>query len=152
MQIKIVNKSPYDNPFYATEGAAGMDLKAHIESSITLAPLERTLVKTGLFMELPMGYEAITEEDKHALSTILQLEDCFPVWLPSDVENAFLNEFCMETLWPVFHSIVDTYNEKPTRWWDNEDQTHVSNLFCAFLVNFHHTTLKFSLCLCVSLP
>ncbi len=58
MQIKIVNKSPYDNPFYATEGAAGMDLKAHIESPITLAPLERTLVKTGLFIELPMGYEA----------------------------------------------------------------------------------------------
>ncbi len=58
MQIKIVNKSPYDNPFYATVGAAGMDLKAHMEEAVTLEPLERTLIKTGLFMELPMGYEA----------------------------------------------------------------------------------------------
>lgn len=58
MQVKIVNKSPYDNPFYATEGAAGMDLKAHMESPISLAPLERKLIKTGLYIELPMGYEA----------------------------------------------------------------------------------------------
>lgn len=58
MQIKIVNKSNHPLPHYGTEAAAGVDLRANIESPITLKPLERTLVKTGLFIELPVGYEA----------------------------------------------------------------------------------------------
>lgn len=58
MKIKIVNKSNHPLPHYGTEAAAGVDLRANIEASITLKPLERTLVKTGLFMELPVGYEA----------------------------------------------------------------------------------------------
>ncbi|MBL1232234.1 MAG: dUTP diphosphatase [Flavobacteriales bacterium] len=58
MKIKIVNKSNHPLPYYGTEAAAGVDLRANIEASITLKPLERTLVKTGLFMELPVGYEA----------------------------------------------------------------------------------------------
>ncbi|MDF1675941.1 MAG: dUTP diphosphatase [Vicingaceae bacterium] len=58
MKIKIVNKSNHPLPHYGTEAAAGVDLRANIETPITLKPLERTLVKTGLFMELPVGYEA----------------------------------------------------------------------------------------------
>ncbi len=58
MQIKIVNKSNHPLPHYGTEAAAGVDLRANIETPITLKPLERTLVKTGLFIELPVGYEA----------------------------------------------------------------------------------------------
>ncbi|MFT6814686.1 MAG: dUTP pyrophosphatase [Sphingobacteriales bacterium] len=58
MKIRIINKSMNDLPSYATESSAGMDLRAAIESSITLGPLERKLVGTGLFMELPHGYEA----------------------------------------------------------------------------------------------
>lgn len=58
MQIKIVNKSNHPLPHYGTEAAAGVDLRANIEVPITLKPLERTLVKTGLFIELPVGYEA----------------------------------------------------------------------------------------------
>jgi dUTP pyrophosphatase len=58
MKIRIINKSMNDLPSYATESSAGMDLRAAIESSITLGPLERKLVGTGLFMELPQGYEA----------------------------------------------------------------------------------------------
>ena len=58
MKIKIVNKSNHPLPHYGTEAAAGVDLRANIETSITLKPLERTLVKTGLFIELPVGYEA----------------------------------------------------------------------------------------------
>jgi len=58
MKIKIVNKSNHPLPYYGTEAAAGVDLRANIEASITLKPLERTLVKTGLFIELPVGYEA----------------------------------------------------------------------------------------------
>lgn len=57
-QVKIVNKSEFDLPAYATELSAGMDIKANIEESITLKPLERAMVATGLFIELPAGYEA----------------------------------------------------------------------------------------------
>lgn len=56
--VKIINKSGNELPAYATTEAAGMDLRAHLETAITLQPLERMLVPTGLFMELPTGYEA----------------------------------------------------------------------------------------------
>lgn len=58
MQIKIINKSQHPLPNYETNASAGMDLRANLTESITLKPLERTLVKTGLFIELPIGYEA----------------------------------------------------------------------------------------------
>lgn len=58
MQIKIINKSAHALPHYETIASAGMDLRANITESITLQPLERTIVKTGLFIELPIGYEA----------------------------------------------------------------------------------------------
>ena len=59
MQIKIVNKSHHPLPKYETQQSAGMDLRAFLpEGPITLRPMERGLVKTGLFMELPVGYEA----------------------------------------------------------------------------------------------
>ncbi|MCQ0112379.1 dUTP pyrophosphatase [Zhouia amylolytica] len=58
MTIKIINKSQHDLPNYETEASAGMDLRANLEEPITLKPLERTIVKTGLFIELPVGYEA----------------------------------------------------------------------------------------------
>jgi len=58
MIIKIVNKSNNALPKYSTAQAAGMDLKANILKDINLKPLERTLVTTGLFIELPVGYEA----------------------------------------------------------------------------------------------
>ena len=58
MKVKIVNKSKHGLPHYQTNQSAGMDLKANIDSSISLKPLERVLVKTGVFIELPLGYEA----------------------------------------------------------------------------------------------
>lgn len=58
MQIKIINTSQHELPNYETIASAGMDLRANLIESITLHPLERTLVKTGLFIELPMGLEA----------------------------------------------------------------------------------------------
>jgi dUTP pyrophosphatase len=58
MQIKIVNKSKHALPEYATEHSAGMDLRANLSESVTLKPLERKLIPTGLFIELPEGYEA----------------------------------------------------------------------------------------------
>ena len=58
MQVRIINKSKHDLPEYATEYSAGIDLRANIEEEIVLKPLERVLVKTGLFIELPKGYEA----------------------------------------------------------------------------------------------
>ena len=58
MKVNIVNKSKHELPHYATSQSAGMDLRANLEEAILLKPLQRTLVKTGLFMELPIGYEA----------------------------------------------------------------------------------------------
>jgi dUTP pyrophosphatase len=58
MNIQIINKSKHATPNYETEGAAGMDLRANIEEPITLKPLERAIVKTGLFIALPIGFEA----------------------------------------------------------------------------------------------
>jgi dUTP pyrophosphatase len=53
--IKIVNKSNFETPRYATPDSAGFDLRANIESNIILKPFERTLIKTGIFMEIPKG-------------------------------------------------------------------------------------------------
>ncbi len=58
MKIKIVNHSQHALPEYGTKAAAGVDLRANIDTPISLKPLERTLVPTGLFMEIPEGYEA----------------------------------------------------------------------------------------------
>lgn len=58
MQINIINKSGHPLPKYETIASAGMDLRASISESIVLKPLERALIKTGLFIELPLGYEA----------------------------------------------------------------------------------------------
>ncbi|MEN8704012.1 MAG: dUTP diphosphatase [Polaribacter sp.] len=58
MNVQIINKSKHATPNYETEGAAGMDLKANIEDVITLKPLERAIIKTGLFIALPIGFEA----------------------------------------------------------------------------------------------
>ena len=58
VRVRIINNSNNPLPEYATEGAAGMDIRAHLESSLTLKPMERFLVPTGIFIELPKGYEA----------------------------------------------------------------------------------------------
>ncbi|MBQ8812608.1 MAG: dUTP diphosphatase [Bacteroidales bacterium] len=58
MKVKIVNKSSFPTPAYATEKSAGMDLKADIPEPIVLAPLERAMIPTGLFIALPDGTEA----------------------------------------------------------------------------------------------
>jgi dUTP pyrophosphatase len=56
--VKIINHSPYELPQYATEHAAGMDLRAFIPEPVELKPLQRFLIPTGLYIELPSGYEA----------------------------------------------------------------------------------------------
>lgn len=58
MEVKIINKSKHALPEYATSSSAGMDLRANIEQPIILKPFERKLVPTGLFIELPVGFEA----------------------------------------------------------------------------------------------
>ncbi len=58
LSVKIVNTSPYLLPAYATVGSAGVDLHADLEAPILLKPLERKVIPTGLYMELPIGYEA----------------------------------------------------------------------------------------------
>jgi dUTP pyrophosphatase len=58
LKVQIVNKSTHALPAYATAGSSGMDLRAFIPSPLTLAAMERILVPTGLFVEIPEGYEA----------------------------------------------------------------------------------------------
>lgn len=58
MKIKIVNRSSNELPKYATSASAGVDLRANLDEEIVLKSMERTLVPTGLYMEIPAGYEA----------------------------------------------------------------------------------------------
>lgn len=58
VNVKIINKSTNELPGYATEGSAGMDIRASLSETIVMKPMERCLVSTGLFIELPDGYEA----------------------------------------------------------------------------------------------
>lgn len=58
MKIKIVNRSKHNLPAYETVHSAGMDLKANLDAPVVLKPLQRALIPTGLFIELPVGYEA----------------------------------------------------------------------------------------------
>ena len=56
MNVKVINKSKHALPHYSTVASAGMDLRANIDESIYLKSLERTIVKTGIFIELPVGF------------------------------------------------------------------------------------------------
>ena len=58
MEIKIINKSPYELPAYETPLSAGLDLRANLSAPLTLQPMERKLIPTGLFIALPAGFEA----------------------------------------------------------------------------------------------
>lgn len=58
MTVRIINHSNNPLPSYATEGSSGMDVRAYLDEAIELKPLERTLIPTGLFIELPIGFEA----------------------------------------------------------------------------------------------
>lgn len=58
MEIKIVNQSGHPLPAYETEASAGMDLRAHLSEAVSLLPMQRALIPTGLFIELPVGFEA----------------------------------------------------------------------------------------------
>ncbi len=57
MKIRVVNKSKFELPEYATKSAAGLDLRANVEEVLVLKPLERVLIPTGIFMEIPQGFE-----------------------------------------------------------------------------------------------
>jgi dUTP pyrophosphatase len=58
MKVKIVNISPHQLPAYETKFSAGMDLRAHLSQPVVLKPLQRSLIPTGIFIELPQGFEA----------------------------------------------------------------------------------------------
>lgn len=58
MEIKVINRSHHELPTYSTPQSAGLDLRANLDNPITLAPLQRALIPTGLFMAIPAGYEA----------------------------------------------------------------------------------------------
>lgn len=57
LNVKIVNKSRHELPDYATDGASGMDVRAFLDSPVTIAPLQRAMIPTGLYVSIPQGYE-----------------------------------------------------------------------------------------------
>ena len=58
MKVKVINRSRHELPQYETPQSAGLDIRANVDSPVVLKPLERKLVSTGLYVELPVGYEA----------------------------------------------------------------------------------------------
>ena len=75
MDVNVLNNSKYDLPNYETTGSAGMDVRANTNEPITLEPLERRLIPTGLFLEIPTGYECQVRPRsglalKHGLSVL----------------------------------------------------------------------------------
>ena len=91
MKVKIVNKSKYPSPAYATPYSAGVDLKANIDEPITLGSLDRAMVPTGLFIQLPEGYEAQVRPRsglaaKHGLSVTNS---------PGTIDSDYRGEICV---------------------------------------------------------
>lgn len=92
MKVKIVNKSNNESPSYATVGSAGMDLRAHvIEGSITLEPMERKMIPTGIFIQLPDGYEAqIRPRSGLAIKSGISI-----INTPGTIDFDFTGEICI---------------------------------------------------------
>lgn len=91
MKVKIVNKSKYPSPAYATPYSAGVDLKANIDEPVTLGSLDRTMIPTGLFIQLPEGYEAQVRPRsglaaKHGLSVTNS---------PGTIDSDYRGEVCV---------------------------------------------------------
>ena len=108
MQIKIVNKSHHPLPKYETAQSAGMDLRAYLpEGPITLKPMERGLVKTGLFMELPAGYEAqVRPRSGLALKKGITVLNS-----PGTIDADYRGEICV-----ILMSSPATSRPKSSRW------------------------------------
>ncbi len=91
MTIKIINQSHHSLPAYETKGAAGMDLRAFIAESILLKPMERKLISTGLFVEIPFGYEAqIRPRSGLAIKRGLTLVNS-----PGTIDSDYRGELCL---------------------------------------------------------
>lgn len=91
LSVKIINRSSHPLPHYATAGSAGMDLRANLSEPITLQPLERTLIPTGLFIQLPQGYEGQVRPRsgmaiKHGITVINS---------PGTIDSDYRGEICI---------------------------------------------------------
>ena len=91
MKVKIINKSNNDLPIYSTEHAAGMDLRAYIDKPIVLGSLDRKMVPTGLFIQLPIGYEAqIRPRSGMAIKYGISV-----INTPGTIDSDFSGEICI---------------------------------------------------------
>lgn len=91
LNVKIINKSKHELPAYETVGSAGMDLRANIDEDITLASLERKIIPTGLFIQLPVGFEAQIRSRsglsiKYGITVINS---------PGTIDSDYVNECCV---------------------------------------------------------
>lgn len=91
MKINIINKSKHKLPEYATIGSAGMDLRANIDNTILLKPLERKMIPTGLYIQIPVGYEAqIRPRSGLAIKNGITMINS-----PGTIDSDFVNEWCI---------------------------------------------------------
>jgi len=91
MKVKIVNKSPFELPSYATKGSVGMDLKANIEEDIILNSLERKMIPTGIFIKLPKKYEAqIRPRSGLAIKNGITV-----INTPGTIDSDYIGEICV---------------------------------------------------------
>jgi dUTP pyrophosphatase len=98
MKVKIINKSQNPNPSYATDGSAGMDLSANNFNTIAIAPNERCIIHTGIFIELPENYEAqIRPRSGLALKKGLTVANT-----PGTIDSDFRGEICV-----ILHNISE---------------------------------------------
>ena len=101
MTIKIINKSEHKLPEYETGASAGMDLRANISEAVILKPLARAIIKTGLFIELPVGFEAqVRPRSGLAVAKLLSPNGNFNVVLPFSEETSFIALAAKEALYP----------------------------------------------------
>lgn len=119
MEIKIVNKSNHKLPEYSTEFSAGMDLRANLKESIVLKSLERKLIPTGLFIELPEGFEAQIRPRsglaiKHGISVLNT---------PGTIDSDYRGEICI--------ILVNLSNEEFT--------VNDGDRICQMIINKHET-------------
>ena len=112
MKVKIVNRSPNALPAYETTGSAGMDLRAYLSNPVTLQPLERSLIPTGLFIELPENAEAQID---HAVALAVK-KGISLLNTPGTIDSDYRGEIKL--------IVVNLSNEVPN---DRKRRTHCAN-------------------------
>src|SRR5690554_2598073 len=132
MRINIINKSKHDLPEYATEASAGLDLRANIDEAIEIGSLEKVIVPTGLFMEIPIGYEAQVRPRsglafKHGI-TVLNSPGTIDADYRGEIKVILINlsdaDFVINNGERICQMVVSKYEHFEWTLTDNLDESH----------------------------